>query len=325
MRRRELIKAIVWSAAAAPLAARAQQPALPVVGFLNGGFSDAYAQQVAAFRQGLNESGFVDGETVTIEFRWANGRAEDLPALANELVKRRVAVIVTSGSTVAVVAKAATATIPIIFNVTNPVRRGLVKSLNRPEGNATGVDVVAGDLGPKRLGLLRELVPSMGSIAFLVNPASPVSSFQTSRMEDSARIVGVQLETFQATGQGDLDAVFTRLVRQRPDGLVVAADPFFNSRRHEIVALAARYSIPAIYEWREFVEAGGLMSYGASLKEAYRQIGLYAGRILKGAKPADLPVIRPTKFEFLINLKTAKALGLAVPVSMQLLADEVIE
>jgi len=295
------------------------------VGFLNGGSSDSYKQEVAGFRQGLNESGYVDGETVVVDFRWANGRAEALLPLAKELVKRRVAAIVTSGSAAALAAKSATATIPIIFNVTNPVHLGLVTSLNRPEGNATGVDILAGQLEPKRLGLLRELVPRMGSVALLVNPTSPVSALQTSLMEDTAQTVGVQLKTFRATGPDDFDAAFTSLVQQRPDGLVVAADPFFTNRRHQLVALAARHLIPAIYEWREFVEAGGLMSYGASLKDAYRQIGLYAGRILRGAKPVDLPVIQPTKFEFVINLKTSKALGLAVPVSMQLLADEVIE
>jgi putative ABC transport system substrate-binding protein len=324
VRRRDFITLLGGAAAAWPLTARAQQP-LPVVGFLNGGFSDSFTQQVAAFRQGLNESGYVDGETVAIEFRWANGRAEDLLPLANELVNLRVAVIVTSGSPAALAAKAATVMIPIIFNVTDPIRLGLVKSLNRPEGNATGVDVLAGELEPKRLGLLRDLVPRMASIAFLVNASSPISALQTSLMEDAAQKFGVHLKTFKATSQNDLEATFARLVEQRPDVLVVAADPFFNNRRHELVALAARHSIPAIYEWREFVEAGGLMSYGASLKDAYRQIGLYAGRILRGAKPIDLPVIQPTKFEFVINLKTAKALGLSVPVSMQLLADEVIE
>jgi len=324
MKRREFIALVGGAAAAWPFAALAQQP-LPVVGFLNGGFSDSYAAQVVGFRQGLNESGYVDGETVTIDFRWANGRTEDLLPLANELVKRRVTLIVTSGSAAALAAQSTTATIPIIFNVTDPIRLGLVKSLNRPEGNATGLDVLAGELEPKRFGLLRELVPRMELIALLVNATSPVAPLQTSRMEDAAQKVGVKLKTFQATGQGDLEAAFASLVQQRPDGLVVAADPFFNTRRHELVALAARHSIPAIYEWREFVEAGGLMSYGPSLKDAYRQIGVYAGRILRGAKPVDLPVIRPTKFEFVINLKTSKAFGLAVPVSMQLLADDVIE
>src|SRR5262249_16589600 len=316
MRRREFITLVAGLAAGWPFAVRAQQ-LLPVVGFLNGGSSDSYKQEVAGFRQGLNESGYVDGETVVVDFRWANGRAEALLPLAKELVKRRVAAIPTGGR--------ATATIPIIFNVTNPVHLGLVTSLNRPEGNATGVDILAGQLEPKRLGLLRELVPRMGSVALLVNPTSPVSALQTSLMEDTAQTVGVQLKTFRATGPDDFDAAFTSLVQQRPDGLVVAADPFFTNRRHQLVALAARHLIPAIYEWREFVEAGGLMSYGASLKDAYRQIGLYGGRILRGAKPVDLPVIQPTKFEFVINLKTSKALGLAVPVSMQLLADEVIE
>jgi ABC-type uncharacterized transport system substrate-binding protein len=326
MRRRDFVPLLGGTAAAlaAPRLIRAQQP-LPIVGFLNAGSPDSYARQVAAFRQGLNEIGYVDGENVVIEFRWANGRAEDLQPLASELVKRRAAVIVTTASTTAVAAKAVTGTIPLIFNATDPIRLGLVKSLNHPEGNATGVNFLAGELGPKRLGLLRELVPKMASIAFLVNATSPMSTLQTSLMEDAARIVGVQLMTFQAIARGDLEAAFARLVAQGPDALIVAADPFFTNRRDEIVALAALHSIPAVYEWREFVEAGGLMSYGASLKEAYRQIGLYAGRILRGAKTADLPVVQPTKFEFVINLKTAKTLGLAVPASMQLLADEVIE
>src|SRR5262245_10470303 len=324
MRRREFTTFVGSFAVGWPFAALAQQP-LPVVGFLNGGFSDSYAAQVVGFRQGLSESGYADGETVTIDFRWANGRTENLLPLANELVKRRVALIVTSGSAAALAAKSMTATIPIIFNVTDPMRLGLVKSLNRPEGNATGLEVLGGELEQKRFGLLRELVPRMELMALLVNVTSPVSSLQTSRMEDAAQKVGVKLKTFQATSQGDLEAAFANLVQQRPDGLVVAADPFFTTRRHEIVALAARHSIPAIYEWREFVEAGGLMSYGANLKDAYRQIGVYAGKILRGAKPVDLPVTRPTKFEFVINLKTAKTLGLAVPVSMQLLADELIE
>jgi putative tryptophan/tyrosine transport system substrate-binding protein len=326
MRRRDFVPLLGGTAAAlaAPRLIRAQQP-LPIVGFLNAGSPDSYARQVAAFRQGLNEIGYVDGENVVIEFRWANGRAEDLQPLASELVKRRAAVIVTTASTTAVAAKAVTGTIPLIFNATDPIRLGLVKSLNHPEGNATGVNFLAGELGPKRLGLLRELVPKMASIAFLVNATSPMSTLQTSLMEDTARIVGVQLMTFQAIARGDLEAAFARLVAQGPDALIVAADPFFTNRRDEIVALAALHSIPAVYEWREFVEAGGLMSYGASLKEAYRQIGLYTGRILRGAKTADLPVVQPTKFEFVINLKTAKTLGLAVPASMQLLADEVIE
>jgi ABC-type uncharacterized transport system substrate-binding protein len=247
VRRREFVGLLGGAAVAWPIAARAQQT-LPVVGFLNGGFSDSFTQQIAAFRQGLDESGYVDGETVAIEFRWANGRAEDLLPLANELVNRRVAVIVTSGSAAALAAKAATVTIPIIFNVTDPIRLGLVKSLNRPEGNATGVDVLAGELGPKRLGLLRELVPRMGSIALLVNASSPISAFQTSMMKDAAQTVGVHLKTFEATSQNDLEATFARLVEQRPDVLVVAADPFFNNRRHELVALAARHSIPVPVE-----------------------------------------------------------------------------
>ncbi|MFL4970090.1 MAG: ABC transporter substrate-binding protein [Xanthobacteraceae bacterium] len=323
MKRRQFI-ALLGGAAAWPLAGRAQQ-AMPVIGFLNGGFYESYAQQVAAFRQGLNEIGYVDGQNVAIDYRWANGRIDDLRPLAIELVERQVAVIVTSGGAAALAAKAATTTIPIVFNVTDPVVLGLAKSLSRPGANATGVNVLAGDLGPKRLGLLREVVPAAQLIAFLVNPNSPISALQIAQMESAAQAIGMQFLSFKAAGQDEFEGAFASLAQQRADVLVVGADPFFNTRRERLVALAARHAIPAIYEWREFVEAGGLMSYGASLKDAYRQIGLYAGQILKGAKPADLPVTQPTKFEFVINLKTAKALGLAVPNSMQLLADEVIE
>jgi putative ABC transport system substrate-binding protein len=324
MRRREFITLFGSAAVALPAAVSAQQP-LPVVGFLNGGFSDVFVRQVAAFHQGLREIGYVDGQNVAIEYRWANGRIEDLPGLAMDLVKRQVSVIVTSGSATALAAKTATETIPIIFNVTDPVRLGLVNSLARPGANATGVDVVVGELGPKRLGLLRELMPAANSIGLLVNPNSPSSGIQISQMEEATQALRMRLQSFKAAGEDEFDAVFSRLVQQHIDVLVVAADPFFNNLRNQLVALAARHAIPATYEWREFVEAGGLMSYGPSLKDAYRQIGLYAGQVLRGAKPADLPVIQPTRFEFVINLKTANSLGLVVPNSMQLLADEVIE
>ena len=324
MKRRAFIT-LIGGAAAWPLAAEAQQPAMLVVGFLNGGSPDSYAHLVSAFRQGLNEAGYVEGQNVAIEYRWAKGQFEHLPALAVDLVNRQVAVIVTSGGLAALAAKSATATIPIVFNATDPVSLGLVASLSRPGTNATGVNVLAAELGPKRLGLLRELVPDARSIAFLVNPNNPISTLQIRDVEVAARTLGLQLQTFNAAGQDELDTAFTAIVERQANALVVAADPAFNDRRDQLVALAARHAIPAVYEWREFPAAGGLMSYGASLKDAYRQIGIYAGRILKGAKPEDLPVMQPTKFELVINLKTAKALGLAVPNSMQLLADELIE
>jgi putative ABC transport system substrate-binding protein len=321
--------AAAWPLAAPPLAATlraacAQQPK-PGIGFLHSGFADGFTQQGAAFRQGMQDKGYVEGQNVSIEYRWANGRVEDLPRLAMDLVKRQPAVIVTSGSAVALAAKAATTTIPIIFNVTDAVGIGLVDGLARPGLNATGVEFKAGDLGPKRLGLLRELVPTARSIAFLVNPNNPSAGVQTAQMAEAAQTLGMRLQSFPAAAQDELDSAFARIAQHRADILVVSADPFFNNLRHHVVALAARHALPAVYEWREFVEVGGLMSYGAGLKEAFRQMGQYAGQILQGAKPSDLPVIQPTRFEFVINLKAAKVLGLVVPTSMQLLADEVIE
>jgi putative tryptophan/tyrosine transport system substrate-binding protein len=325
MRRRKFITLLGGAVVVWPLAACAQQSAMPVVGFLNGGSPDSYAHLVSAFRQGLNEAGYVEGQNVAIEYRWAKGQFEHLPALAVDLVNRQVAVIVTSGGLAALAAKSATATIPIVFNATDPVSLGLVASLSRPGTNATGVNVLAAELGPKRLGLLRELVPNATTIAFLVNPNNPISTLQIRDVEVAARTLGLQLQTFNAASQDELDTAFTAIVERQANALVVAAEPAFSDRRDQLVALAARHAIPAVYEWREFPAADGLMSYGASLKDAYRQIGIYAGRILKGAKPEDLPVMQPTKFELVINLKTAKALGLAVPYSMQLLADELIE
>jgi putative tryptophan/tyrosine transport system substrate-binding protein len=325
MNRREFITLLSSAAAAWPLAARAQQPAMPVVGFLNGGSPDSYSHVVAAFRRALSEAGYIEGQNVAIEYRWANDQIELLPALAVDLVSHYVAVIATSGSPSALAAKSATSTIPIVFNVTDPVSLGLAVSLSRPGANATGVNVLAGELGPKRLGLLRELVPNAKTVAFLVNPRSPTFALQINQAREAARTLGVQLQDFNAGGQDQIDAAFAAIVQHQADALVVAADPLFNSRRHQLVALAARHAVPAIYEWREFVDAGGLMSYGTSLTDMYRQIGDYTGRILKGAKPSDLPIVQPTKFELVINLKTAKTLGLTVPNAMQLLADEVIE
>jgi putative ABC transport system substrate-binding protein len=298
---------------------------MPVIGFLNGGSPGNYAQQVAAFRKGLAEGGYTEGQNVAVEYRWAEGQLSRLPALAGDLLNRQVAVLVTSGSLAAVTARSATATVPIVFNVTDPVRLGLVESLSRPGGNATGVNVMAGNLGPKRLGLLRDLLPKVNSIALLVNPTSPIATAQISELDEGARVIGVQLEVFKASRKDEFAAAFEDLVRKHVDAIVVAADPAFNDGRDQLVTLAARHALPAIYEWREFVDAGGLMSYGANLKDTYRQIDAYSARILKGAEPANLPVEQPTKFELVINLKTAKVLGLAIPQSMLIRADEVIE
>jgi putative ABC transport system substrate-binding protein len=298
---------------------------MPVIGFLNGGSPDNYAQQVAAFRKGLAEGGYIEGQSVAVEYRWAEGQLSRLPALAGDLLNRQLAVLVTSGSLAAVTARSATATVPIVFNVTDPVRLGLADSLSRPGGNATGVNVMAGNLGPKRLGLLRDLLPRVNSVALLVNPTSPIATAQISELEEGARAIGVQLQVIKASRKDEFADAFADLVKKHADAIVVAADPAFNDGRDQLVTLAARHAVPAVYEWREFVEAGGLMSYGANLKDTYRQIGVYAARILKGAKPADLPVEQPTKFELLINLKTAQALGLTIPQSILLRADEVIE
>jgi putative ABC transport system substrate-binding protein len=316
---------LVGGAAGWPIAARTEQFTMPVVGFLNGGSSDTYAHLAAAFRQGLNEMGYVESRNVAIEYRWANGQVARLPALAIELVNRQVSVIATSGSVAALAAKSATSTIPIVFNVTDPVSLGLAASVSHPGTNATGMDNFAAELGPKRLGLLRELVPKALSAAFLTNPTNPGSTPQTRKFQEAARALGMQFQTFMATGQDELASAFAAMAERRAGALVVAADPSFTALRDHLVALASRHAIPAIYEWREFPLAGGLMSYGTHLKDIYRQIGVYCGRILRGAKPADLPIVQPTKFELVINLKTAKVLGLEVPNSMQLLADEVIE
>ena len=328
MRRRDLLSLAAAGAIAWPLAARAQQKAMPVVGFLSTGNASPgpVAPLVAAFRQGLSETGYVEGQNVTIEYRWAEGHYDRLPALAADLVGRKVDVIVSTGGTpTALAAKNATSTIPIVFRAgTDPVGDGLVASLARPGGNLTGVSMIIDELTPKRLELLSELVPQAKVIALLVNPKNPATENVMRDVQEAARVKGLQLPILKANSESEIDAAFATLVQLQAGALVVAADPFLTSRREQLVALATRHAVPAIYAWREFAEAGGLISYGSSLTTAFRQLGNYAGKILKGAKPADLPVQQPTRFELVINLKTAKALRLTIPQSLLLRADDVI-
>jgi len=328
MRRREFITLLGGAAAAWPIAARAQQQAMPVIGLLHPTSLEAFFDRLRGFRQGLKDIGYVEGENVTIEYRWAEGQYDRLPELAAELVRRRVAVIAaTGGPPAAFAAKAATTTIPIVFLVgDDPVTLGLVASLARPGGNVTGINFFAVELAAKRLELLRELVPGVTRIAVLVNPASAEVTESTLRdVETAARAITPQMQIFNVTSSREIDAAFATLVRERVDTVFVSSGSFFADRRVQLVLLATRHAIPAIYPFRDFAEAGGLMSYGASLTDAYRQVGVYVGRILKGAKPADLPVAQSTKFELVINAQAARVLGLTIPPTLLARADEVIE
>jgi putative ABC transport system substrate-binding protein len=327
--RRELLAALGGAAASWPLAASAQQATkLPTIGFLNGASPDGYyARMVASFGQGLNEAGYVEGQNVAIEFRWAEGRNDRLPALAADLVNRQVAVIAATSMPAALAAKAATTTIPIVFEGgADPVEFGLVDSLNRPGGNVTGVTNFSSSTAAKIFELLRELIPNSGMIAVLVNPTSPSLSLSTAKEAEAARrALGWQIQILNASTADEIDAAFATLAQLRAGALLIGPDAFFASRSVHLAMLAARYGIPATFNAQEFPAAGGLMSYGASITDAYRQTGLYTGKILKGAKPADLPVLQPTKFKLVINLRTAKALGLNVSDKLLALADEVIE
>jgi putative tryptophan/tyrosine transport system substrate-binding protein len=329
IKRRQFILLLGGAAAARPLAARAQQPAMPVIGFLDSRSSDALAERLRGFRQGLRDTGYVEGENVMIVYRWADNQFDRLPVLAAELVRRQVAVIVTSGSpVVALAAKLASTTIPIVFLAgSDPVGLGLVASLARPGGNLTGINFFAAELEAKRLELVRELVPTATRIAVLINPANPVNveSTRLRDIETAARAMALQIEFLRASTSREIESAFATFARERPDAIFVANDGFFNSRRVQLVQQAAHYRVPAIYTGREYSEIGGLMSYGANIADAYRQVGVYAGRILKGAKPADLPVEQSTKFELVINAQTARTLGLAVQPTLLARADEVIE
>jgi putative tryptophan/tyrosine transport system substrate-binding protein len=326
MRRRDFIKAIAGSTAAWPLAARGQQ-ATPVIGFLNSASAVEWSPFVAAFRQGLSETGYVEGQNVAIEFRWAEGHYDRLPALAADLVRAGVAVIVaTGGATSALAAKQTTTSIPIVFSTGgDPVKEGFVANINRPGGNVAGVNVLTTGLAAKRLEILHEVIPSASVIGVLINPNNASAEAQSAFVQDAGRTMGQKVLILHASSERDFEAVFATIVQTQIDALSVGADPFFSSHRNQLIALAARYRIPAIYEWREFVQAGGFMSYGSNLADGYHQIGVYAGRILKGEKPGDLPVVQSTKVEFAVNLKTAKALGVTVPLPLLGRADEVIE
>jgi putative ABC transport system substrate-binding protein len=328
MRRREFITVLGGAAAGWPLAARAQQPAMPVIGFLSNSSPDLYTVRLRAFREGLKGGGYVEGQNVAIEYRWAEGQNDRLPALAAELVHRQVAVIVAGGGTpTAVAAKAATTTIPIVFAVSvDPVKIGFVASLNQPGGNLTGITNLNVEVGPKRLELLRELIPTATVIAVLLNPTSPsiVEAFLRV-LQPAARALGLQLHVLNASTDHDFDLVFATLVQLRADALVIMPDVLFSTRSEQLARLSLRHAVPAIYEYRPFVAAGGLISYGSDETEYYRLVGTYTGKILKGEKPAGLPVVQSTKVELIINLKTAKALGINVPLSLLGRADEVIE
>jgi putative ABC transport system substrate-binding protein len=325
MRRRKFIKLLGGAAVAWPIAARAQQPAMPVIGFVNGASPDGYAPMVAAFRQGLKESGYVEGQNVTIEFRWAEGHYDQLSAMIADLVRRQVSVMV-ANTPANLVAKAATSTIPIVFTTgTDPVQFGLVASLNRPGGNVTGVTSLTEDVAPKRLELVHELIPSATIIGFLVNPRNPNAEHLTRASQAAAAKLGLQLDVVHASSEVELGEAFTSFLQKRPGALVISADAFFNSLNEPIIKLAARYKLPVVYHERDSVAGGGLISYSGSITDSYHLAGEYVARILKGDKPSGLPVQQVTKVELAINLKTAKALGLTIPQSLLLRADEVIE
>ncbi|MGB6350906.1 MAG: ABC transporter substrate-binding protein [Pseudolabrys sp.] len=326
MRRRDFITFLGAAAAAWPLAVRAQQPTMPVIGFLNSGSLGAYQHLVAGFRQGLKETGYVEGQNVAIEYRWAEGQYDRLPGMAADLVRRRVNVIAAVTTPAALAAEAAATTIPIVFDTAgDPVKLGLVVSLNRPGRNITGVTQLGSELVAKRLGLLRDLIPTATIIGMLVNPTDPRSKTQIKDAQEAARTLGLQIHVLNASTEGEINSAFAKLAELRAGALIVGTGELFNSRPEQLVRLAALQTLPAIYQAREFVAAGGLMSYGANRTDAYRQAGIYIGRVLKGEKPADLPVVQSTKFEFVMNLKTAKALGLTVPPSLISIVDEVIE
>jgi putative tryptophan/tyrosine transport system substrate-binding protein len=327
MERREFITLLGGTVASWPLAARAQQPSMPVIGFLHPTSLDAYADRLRPFREGLKDAGFIEGENVAIEYRWAENQTDRLPALAAELARRQVAVIAAPGPPAALAAKAATTTIPIVFLMNeDPVRLGLVASLARPGGNLTGINIFRAELAAKRLDLLRELVPGAARVGVLVNPVNATTTESTLRdVEPAARAIGLQIQVLNARTSREIDAAFATFVRERPDAVFVGADSFFVSRRVQLTNLAVRHAVPAIYSARDFAEVGGLMSYGASLTDASRQMGVYTGRILKGAKPADLPVVQSSKFELVINHQTARMLGVEIPPMLLARADEVIE
>ena len=327
MNRREFITLLGGAAVAWPLAARAQQAAMPVVGMLSAEWPGQFTDRLRAFHEGLRETGYVDGRNLAIESRWAEGRNDRLPALAAELVRRQVSVIVTAGSTpAALAASAATTTIPIVFYIgANPVEAGLVTSLSRPGGNVTGVVTLNVEVAPKRLELLHDLVPTATIIGALVNPTTPYAEALTRDLRTAAHTLGVQLHVLHASSERDFDTVFTSLVQLRAGGLVIGTDALFNSRSEQLAGLALRHAVPAIYQFREFVSAGGLMSYGTTIVDTYRPLGVYTGRMLKGEKPAELAVQQATKLELILNMKTAKALGITVPLPLLGRADEVIE
>ena len=326
MRRREFI-AVLGGAAAWPLAARAQQPAMPVIGFLGPTSLDVFSDRLRGLHRGLKETGYVEGENLAITYRWAEGQFDRLPALAAELVRRQVAVIASGATNAAFAAKAATTTIPILFLIPeDPVGLGLVASIARPGGNMTGVNLLSAEVVAKRLELLRELIPAAARIAVLINPADAKTSNSTLRdVDKAARTIGLQIQVARARTIGEIDAAFAAFARERPDALFVSTDPFFTSRRVQLANLASRHAIPMTSGTREITDVGGLISYGANIPDAWRQVGAYAGRILKGAKPGDLPVVQATKLELVINAQTARILGLTVPASLLATADEVIE